>query len=270
MKELIVREICQYVARFQQQHDVVTAWGEPIVGFASAKDPLFVELKKVVVESHALPTDLLPEARTVIAYFLPFAKSVTVANIRDELSAPQWAQAYIDTNRLIASMAEHLITFLAQHEATTVGIPATHNWIEDKLVANWSHRHIAYIAGLGRFGLNNMLITAKGCSGRIGSIVTSFEITPDSRPEDEACLYKYDGSCEKCVGRCVNESLEAQGFDRFKCYAQLMKNVEEYANLGYADVCGKCLAAVPCSHIDPVAAKKRAKALGNQKSSFGK
>lgn len=256
MKKTIVEEICSFVRQYQRQKETTTAWGEPLVGFAAADDILFGELKQVVVDSHALPSDMLPAAKTVIACFLPFPRAVAATNIAGELSSPQWATAYIETNRLIAGLGQHMNDFLAREGMDTVGIPATHNWIEDKLVANWSHRHVAYIAGLGRFGLNNMLITSKGCSGRIGSLVTSGVIEPDSRPQDEVCLYKYDGSCRKCVGRCVNEALVEEGFDRFKCYGQLLKNVEEYANLGYADVCGKCLAAVPCSHIDPVAAKK--------------
>jgi epoxyqueuosine reductase QueG len=124
-------------------------------------------------------------------------------------------------------------------------------------MSDWSHRHVAYIAGLGNFGLNNMLITAQGCCGRVGSLVTSHPILPDPRPEGPSCLFKFDGSCRKCIRRCVNDALVEDSFDRFRCYAMLLKNVEEHKNVGYADVCGKCLVAVPCSHADPVALKSR-------------
>lgn len=263
MKDTIVRELQDFVAEYQRVQDVTTAWGEPLVGFAAADDLLFVDLKRVVVDSHALPADLLPEARTVISFFLPFPKSLATGNLKNVLSSPEWARSYIETNELIARLNEHMISFLASKGASTAAIPATHNWIEDKLVANWSHRHVAFVAGLGRFGLNNMLITRKGCSGRIGSLITSMEIAPDLRPENEACLHKDDGSCGNCVRQCVNDALETEGFDRFKCYAQLLKNVEEHANIGYADVCGKCLAAVPCSHANPVELKNKARAAKN-------
>lgn len=46
-------------------------------------------------------------------------------------------------------------------------------------------------------------------------------------------------------------------FDRFRCYDMLLKNVERHSEVGYADVCGKCLVAVPCSHTNPVAGKLR-------------
>jgi epoxyqueuosine reductase QueG len=257
MKEKIRDEINHFVAAYQHHKNLSTSWLEPLVAFAAAADPLFAELKNVVVDSHALPKDLLPDGQTVISFFLPFPKSIAASNIKRDLSSPEWAVTYIETNELINRLAEHMQVYLEKFGEKAVAVPATHNWIEDKLVSNWSHRHVAYVAGLGKFGLNNMLITAKGCSGRLGSLVTTAMIEPDSRPQQEACLYKFDGTCKQCVRRCVNDALSANGFDRFRCYAKLLENVEEHKNLGYADVCGKCLAATPCTHTNPVVHKLR-------------
>ncbi|WP_163338391.1 epoxyqueuosine reductase [Desulfopila sp. IMCC35008] len=259
MRNKIVKEVSRFVFRYQESDKISTSWGDPVVGFASAADPLFEELKNVVVSTHTLPRDLLPDAQTVISFFLPFSKSIAATNIRGKMSSPEWATCYVETNELIKQLGYHLHEVLEKAGEKLVAIPATHNWIEDKLVSNWSHRHVAFIAGLGRFGLNNMLITEKGCSGRIGSLITTGAIPADKRPEIEACLYKYEKSCKKCVQKCVNEALFKDSFDRFKCYAQLLENVEEYKNVGYADVCGKCLVAVPCTHNDPVKLKLKAK-----------
>ena len=49
------------------------------------------------------------------------------------------------------------------------------------LISDWSHRHVAVIAGLGKFGLNNMLITDNGCCGRVGSFITDLKIEPTKR-----------------------------------------------------------------------------------------
>ena len=257
-KEDVIKQIQDFVGEYQKSAGIVTAWNEPIVGFAAADDPLFQDLKRVVVETHAVPRELLESARTVISFFLPFTKSVAGTNIKERLSSPEWALSYIETNELIKQLSNHMTEVFAEVGEKVVTIPATHNWIEDKLVSNWSHRHVAYIAGLGTFGLNNMLITDKGCSGRIGSLITSATIEPDTRPDREACLAKFDGSCKRCVKRCVNESLFEDSFDRFRCYDQLLENVEEYKNVGYADVCGKCLAAVPCTHTNPAKLKRKA------------
>ena len=51
----------------------------PIVAYVSAHDPKFEALKTIVGPWHQLPTDFLPEAETVITYFIPFTKEVALA-----------------------------------------------------------------------------------------------------------------------------------------------------------------------------------------------
>ena len=64
---------------------------------------------------------------------------------------------------------------------------ATHNFDEAKLVSYWSQKHVAYMAGLGKFGLHHMIITEKGCCGRLGSIVTNAKISrPKEAPRNSA------------------------------------------------------------------------------------
>ena len=255
MKETVIRKIQEFVETYQTAPNISTRWGEPIVGFASADDALFGRLKSVAVPTHAVPKDFLPNAQTVIAFFLPFPKSLTRTNIPHRLSSIEWGVAYIETNEMIRQLSRFLLEFFDSLGYPSHSIPATHNWDEEKLISDWSHRHIAYIAGIGHFGLNNMLITEKGCCGRIGSFITSAKIPPDNRTDRPACLFKFDGSCRKCVGRCVNGALSADGFNRFRCYEILMENVKNLESIGYADACGKCLVSVPCSHMDPVARK---------------
>jgi len=264
LKDEIIVRIREFVAEYQRKNAVQSQWGEPLVGFAAAEDPLFVRLQEAVSPTHLVPEDVLAGARTVIAFFLPFPKSTTSTNLKERLASKEWAVCYVETNELIRLLSEHLQAFLQTLGHQAAAIPATHNWNEETLMSDWSHRHVAYIAGLGNFGLNNMLITEKGCSGRVGSLVTTLPVVPDGQRQEPACLYKYDGSCQKCVRKCVNDALFEKSFDRFKCYEMLLKNVDEHREVGYADVCGKCLVAVPCSHINPVQLKlqkERRKAL---------
>ncbi len=259
MKKTVIKEIHDFVNTHQNNKDINTEWGVPIVGFASASDPLFAELKSVVSPTHSVPKDFLENAQTTIAFFIPFPKSLTATNIKELMSSREWAVAYIETNELILQLSLHLLEFFQVKGYQSFTIPATHNWDEEKLISDWSHRHIAYIAGIGKFGLNNMLITDKGCCGRLGSFITVAGIEPDTRTDHPACLFKYDGTCKMCTKRCVNEALFEDSFNRFKCYDMLLKNADEHSSIGYADVCGKCLVAVPCSHINPVKKKLQAK-----------
>ncbi len=63
------------------------------------------------------------------------------------------------------------------------------------------------MAGLGTFGLNNMLITAAGCCGRLSTVVTNLRVTADTPLLTENCLYKKSGRCGLCVKRCPSGAL---------------------------------------------------------------
>lgn len=92
-----------------------------------------------------------------------------------------------------------------------------------------------------------MLITEKGCCGRIGSVVTSMKLKPSKRPDKEFCIYKNNGKCGSCVSRCVNNALKKDDFIRNNCYEMCLENDRKYSYLGLCDICGKCVVGVPCS-----------------------
>ncbi len=253
-KEAVCTEIRKFVSRYQNLQASETRWQTPLVGFASATDPIFHKFKQIVTPTHSLPRDLLPDAGTVVAFFLPFDKSIVSSNITGRLASREWAQAYVDTNAFIQKVGQHMMNFIEKSGHAVFVTPPTHNFDPKILLSDWSHRHVAFAAGLGRFGLNNMLITEKGCCGRIGSFVTTLTIEPDSRPDREACLFKHNNSCQQCVSRCVNDALFTGEFNRHKCYDILLQNEQKHKTLGTADVCGKCLVAIPCATMDPVKA----------------
>lgn len=271
-KEHILNKMERFVERFHREKCPETRWRSALVGVASARDPLFNELKRAVSPSHLTPFDLLPEACSVVTFFLPFEQTVNRSNREEPAASRQWAQAYIETNILLSGIGVHLKHYLETAGLTAVTIPPTHNYDPDRLVSDWSHRHAAFIAGLGTFGLNNMLITDSGCCGRIGSVVTSARLVPDQGKAHESCLYRHNGSCGKCVERCANEALFTDRFDRYRCRKMCLENEKRYRTLGKADdsvqtgsaygetagsafsadVCGKCLVGIPCSRGNPV------------------
>ncbi|HVN71295.1 MAG TPA: epoxyqueuosine reductase, partial [Desulfomonilia bacterium] len=192
MKDLIRHLLEKTAARYISSGPVKTSWQEPLVGYAGATDPLFRHLKQVAHPGHLLPSDLLEGAKTVVAYFLPFTKSIVKSNIEGERPSRQWADAYLETNELIMHINADITAFLGSRGYRTCTVPPTHNFDPITLTSTWSHRHVAYIAGLGTFGLNRMLITERGCCGRLGSLVTDLEITPVKRIEGEYCLHFHD------------------------------------------------------------------------------
>ena len=252
MKNEIQIMINQFVKNYSNTRDVQTKWKEPLVTYADATDKMFYSLKNVVSSSHLLPIDFLPDAKTVVAYFIPFDESIVNSNIPGKESSKIWATAYVETNQLILDINIFIKSELEKSGYTSTLIPPTHNFDSEKLIADWSQRHVAFIAGLGTFGLNNMLITDKGCCGRVGSFVTDLKITPTERKSRENCLYKHMNTCKKCVDRCENNALTVKKYDRHKCYEMCLYNVEFHSDIGFSDVCGKCLVGIPCSTVNPV------------------
>lgn len=252
MQDIINREIKDFVKEYIRKKAVRTKWGKPLVGFADPKDPLFRRLKEVVRPSHSMPSELLENAQSVIVYFLPFHKDISRSNKQGFYASKEWAIAYIETNQLIIDINHHLAEVLKDKDYHSTNLPPTHNFETEQLMSDWSHKHVAYIAGLGKFGTHHLLITDKGCCGRLGSIVTDAKIEPTERSDKEYCLYKHNKTCQLCIKKCVTGALTADFFDRHKCYALLLKNAEIYENEGLADVCGKCTCIVPCSFKNPV------------------
>lgn len=244
--------IKEFVRTYKTKTKTKTDWEEPLIAYASARDPLFLKLKTVISETHSLPTELLKEAETVISYFIPFKKAIALSNVNGKNSSEEWAVAYVETNKLITDLNKFLSKELEKQKFKSMILPPTHNFDETELISDWSHKHVAFIAGLGNFGLHQMLITEKGCCGRLGSLVTSAKIKPTTRPQKEFCLYKHNETCKQCVGNCIFNALKIDSFDRHRCYEVCLSNADLFSELGLADVCGKCVSVVACSFSNPV------------------
>jgi epoxyqueuosine reductase QueG len=252
MRDLLKKRIIDYVENYKSQHKTKTDWRKPLCAFADAHDPLFLELKKIVGNFHKIPRELLTGANSIITFFIPFTKDVVMSNSTGKVSSKEWAIAYLETNNLIIGLNKHLLDILNEKSEDTVEIPPTHNFNKANLMSYWSHKHVAYISGLGKFGLHRMLITEKGCCGRLGSVITTAEILPSIRKEAEYCLYYFNKSCKKCIDRCSFNALFLESFNRYKCYSVLLENGKRYEDLGLIDTCGKCACDIPCSLENPV------------------
>jgi len=254
----IERLIVDYVVQYPSLKKVATRWLTPLFGVASVHNPLFHQFKEIIHPHHLTPKDLLSEARSVVAFYIPFDRELHRENFReDRYCSRSWAIAYIETNLLISDTTIHVKNELEAHGHRVAVVPPTHNFDEKTLMSNWSHRHMAYVAGIGRFGHHNLLITEKGCTGRLGSFVIDLELTPTPSDQSEFCLHKRGFKCLKCVERCQYDALLTERYDRFACHRQCQINDNYHAELELVDICGKCSAMVPCSTTNPVQIKEK-------------
>ena len=236
MKDLIKNYIVDFVKEYEKRDDISTSWRLPLV---------------------------LEDPTIIIAYFVPFTKDIADSNIDGDLASEKWTLAYQETNEMFIKLNNHVIKRIEEMGYKAEVCKEAGNFKKDILKSKWSHRHIARVAGLGTFGINNMLITEEGCCGRYFTIVTNLPVSPDKPLEEENCLYKRSGSCLVCVKRCFSGALNENNYDRFKCYETCMKSFNKYEKLygnnkykignpkGGSEVCGKCVVNLPCSFKQP-------------------
>ena len=69
-----------------QEYVGLRLFDAPVVGFASAEDPLFELYKKpgVIGPWHMSPREWLPEGETVISLFFPITKEIRESNAREQ------------------------------------------------------------------------------------------------------------------------------------------------------------------------------------------
>ena len=215
---------------------------KPLVGFVSATDPIFAELRELASPTHRMPQDLLEGARTVVSFFLPFSRAVVEANEElEEMAAREWVDAYLRTNALILKIGEELVSSLADQGTRAFMEPPTGNFDRHTLTSSWSHKSVAVAAGLGSFGLHYQVITDSGCAGRFGSLVLDADLEARPPKRKERCLYYYDGSCLECVIKCPVGAIEEDtGIDKELCWRHCLKVAHAFRDLGLAEVCGKC------------------------------
>ena len=232
-------------------------WQAPLLVSAPI-DERFDLLPQMAFNRHMHPYDLLPTAESLIVFFIPFKHTLIKENKKGDRPCRNWGLAYVQTNDLISRLSRVLKDFLTARGFAAELTPATHNFNEDVLMARWSHKHLAFLANLGRFGTHHMLITPAGCTGRLGSLVTEADLGTHSLIETkEACLLKAGKKCGKCIEACPVEALRQNGFERRKCWNRLKENrkiLDYFGDLPEStNVCGKCAALMPCSFSNPVA-----------------
>ncbi len=231
---------------------------KPIFSFGSADDELFTSFKQSsVIGAHFLsPKEWLPEAKTVISFFLPFTETVKKGNKKDvKWPAEEWLHGRYEGQMLLEKLCEYLISVLSDAGYKCI-VPSLDErfWTNDgdekydiHFSSNWSERHAAFACGLGTFGLSAGLITRKGIAGRFGSIITDLFLPPDTREYNG--VYEYCNMCGVCVKRCpVNAISVENGKDHFPCYLFIEETRKKFIPR-YG--CGKCQVGVPCESRVP-------------------
>lgn len=181
------------------------------------------------------PTDILPDAQSVISIAVRIPRSAIKANkiahrtknLKHQFIYMQFG--YITLNNLLNKIAYTISIKLEKLGYETIPIPASFPSHGRLLEGAISHRHAAVAAGLGEFGWNNLLITPQyGTQQRLITIITSIELEPTPIYNGKK-LCKYDEGCRVCIKVCPagalsdNEGIEVIIGNRTFKYAKLDK-----------------------------------------------
>lgn len=249
------------------------AWADPLVGFSSGNDPLYVRYKQAVGPFHWTPGEIFaqtfpgahaaPAELTVICWILPQAEA-TKADNREQTTYPaeRWARSRIFGEEVNDKLRRHVVDALRDAGVVAVApvLSPQWEWRESEryvFASNWSERHAAHASGLGTFGLCDGLITPVGKAMRAGSVVARIQIPPTPRPYGDHrayCLFFAEGTCGKCMARCPPGAITEAGHDKVKCrqHVEATKGfvIANYGFDGYG--CGLCQTGVPCESRIPI------------------
>ena len=237
-------------------------WETPLIGIASADDPLFARFQDPEVEGagHRLPQEWLKGARSVISVFLPFSKHISAHYTKQQrYSALEFSSGKWNGSKFLNVVRRSLIRFANSRGAEALAPNIDPRYDSDGWRPYWSERHVAFAAGLGTFGLHQNLISEKGALGRICSVITTLNLKPAVRPYTDVygyCLYAFDGSCDACVRRCPTGAITDAGKVDGRC--ETHGNKEHFKDWNYGS-CGHCSTNIPCSRTIPAKIKRTLK-----------
>jgi epoxyqueuosine reductase len=246
-------------------------YAEPLVGFVRGDDPIFPKLKEVIGPHHFTPWEIMkwqaerngvappdPEDISVVSFVLPFTRHTKGDNAAaKEWVSERWAQCRLLGELFSQTLVREIVASLMGQGVLAVSPDVSPMFNKKRYpvvgwASPWSHRHVAYAAGLGTFGMHDFLITEKGCAHRLGSFVVNLRLEPNRvRPDDihAHCLHYRGVKCLRCATRCPARAITAErAHDKEACYRKVASSLK-HCNANYHIFiygCGLCATGVPC------------------------
>lgn len=249
-------------------------WEKPIIGFAIGDDPYFAHYKKTIGEFYWLPKEVFQmgtneaiedDQLTVISIGFPQTKETKADQKKaDDMPCDRWLYTRGEWESMIRKVADEIVVTLKENGILAVSLESIKELSRQiskdfGIASNWSHRHTAFIAGLGTFGLSDGLITEKGKAMRFTSLILKGKIESTKRPYDEHhayCKFYSENKCGACINRCPVNAITKDGHDKEACNEYLQKIKKETGpdfvkNSNYISGCGLCQSRVPCQDKIP-------------------
>ena len=232
----------------QQIKEFAFQVGFDLIGFASAD-----EMNELAPEGRR-PRDYLKEAKTVIVMGLRWLDPIVdgIPETRGIYSRMMWA-----INWQLDHNSYKLAQFLTKRGHITLPMPMGVPYSMERLVGMLSHKHAAVLAGLGEFGLNNLVLTPEyGPRQRFTSVLTGAKLDSSGRNDLSLCENTLQRCQRACVQVCPAGALDSaldmpargvrlQGWtiNKAACAYFMDRGLPKVSEMQYR--CGLCVKACP-------------------------
>ena len=224
-----------------------------LVGVASTD-----RIGAITPEGYHRPSDLLPECRSSIVMALRWVDPLVDG--LPELRGMYSRMMIMMNNRLDQTLLR-IAHFLSQKGFLAMPVHASDPYDLSSLKGVLSHKHAAVQAGLGEFGVSNLLLTPQfGPRQRFVQILTDAELTP-GKPLNLGLCKKTISECDyACIRACPPKVIppppkgretmrrlvwNGVKIDKPGCSYYQDRGLPHMGRNGYTYRCGMCIMACP-------------------------
>lgn len=158
------------------------------------------------------PSKLLPDFRSVISFGIAMNRGALEAWFSKRNRRPLVLQDQLATEE-VDRISLHLSSWLERQGFKSVFISQNGYYNIYRGRPDFSHKHAAVAAGLGRLGQSSVFVHTKfGAAVHLASVITEAELTPDPvvSDEDDPC-----DRCNYCVSICPTQAMSLERKNSF-------------------------------------------------------
>lgn len=186
------------------------------------------------------PRYVYPEARSVVVIGLPIDLPVL-----ETTPSIFYHEEYGLVNRLLDQNAYRIANMLTSSGSPSIFTPrdgyGSLEVLKASPLAFFSHRHAAYLAGLGTFGMNNMLLTPQyGPRVRFTSVLTTAKLPAGPIMGTGLCI-----RCGRCVRSCPANALVEEDYPAGLTRKDRCTSYNSGLAARYISPCGICIKVCP-------------------------
>lgn len=202
------------------------------------------EFEEKEIEKRINPNIYMEEGKTIISIAFPYFHE----DQHDENNGFSIYTKRFDYHKVVKGYLEKICKYINDLGGEAIGLVDSNSLPE---------RYIAYLAGVGFIGKNNMIITEKyGSYVFLGEIITDLKIQcEDKRSFDHIKKYKECGNCSICIKECPTKSINNYRRNPNICLSYITQkkdiNIKE-ANLLKGNIFGCDFCQLQCPYNEKI------------------